>query len=138
MIPARYILLDIFPLTANGKIDRDVLPEPDGSRPDPTVEFTQPRSDTEQRIVSLWQEMLKVRSIGIHDDFFELGGHSLLGLQVMNRLGDMFQHQFPMNRLFEFPTIAELAAHVDAVNKGRTDGRPASGDLESGMVAGEI
>ena len=62
----------------------------------------------------IWVEILGVKRIGIHDNFFDLGGHSLKATQVVSRLRNVFRSEIPLRHLFEFPTIAELAAAIDS------------------------
>jgi acyl carrier protein len=119
MIPSVFILLDALPLMPNGKIDRHALPAPDQSRPDLREVFVAPRTAVEERLAGIWAELLRVERVGIHDNFFELGGHSLLVTQIISRLRDAFQVELPLPRLFELPTIAELAPVIEkAMNNG--------------------
>lgn len=108
MIPAAYVFLDVLPLTANGKIDRRALPQPDQSRHDLATPFVAPRTPPEERLATIWTSVLKLERVGIHDNFFDLGGHSLLAGQVTTRIGDVFQLELPIRSLFEAPTIAGL------------------------------
>ena len=87
---------------------------PTHARPALSTEYMDARTETEGIVAELWQRLLGVSRIGIHDDFFELGGHSLLAVQLISRLRDRFQVEFPVHRLFEGPTVAELAAHIEA------------------------
>jgi acyl carrier protein len=112
MIPAVFMCLESFPLTANGKIDRKALPLPAISEGETTG--TPPRTPTEERIAEIWRDVLKVASVSIHDDFFALGGHSILAIQVTARVRDMFECDLPVAQLFESPTIAQLAAALEA------------------------
>ena len=82
MIPAAFVFLDVFPLTPNGKIDRNALPPPDQSKRDSGVDFVTPRTLIEETLAEIWSEVLKVERVGIHDNFFDLGGHSLLGYKT--------------------------------------------------------
>jgi amino acid adenylation domain-containing protein len=113
MVPAAFVFLARLPLTASGKIDRRALPAPDRSRADVTEELTAPRTSTEKTLASIWMTVLKLERIGIHENFFDLGGHSLLATQVVARVSDAMHVDVPLRRLFETPTIAELAAIVD-------------------------
>ena len=71
-----------------------------------------PRTETEQKIAAVWQEVLNREKVGVHDDFFELGGHSLLATQVMSRVNRLFNIQLPLRRLFEARTVGGLAEHI--------------------------
>jgi hypothetical protein len=107
MIPSDVVLMEQFPLTRNGKVDRSCLPEPEfESAGHETVE---PRSEQERIIRKVWQEVLKRNGFGVHDNFFHLGGHSLLATQAASRLSQVFGTEVPVSFLFEHPTIALLA-----------------------------
>jgi len=119
MLPSAFVFLAKLPLNSSGKIDRRALPAPDRSRADVREELTPPRTPTEQALASIWMAVLKLDRIGIHENFFDLGGHSLLATQIVARVSDTTQFDLPLRRLFENPTIAELAAIVDhAIDSG--------------------
>ncbi|HTC92438.1 MAG TPA: SDR family NAD(P)-dependent oxidoreductase, partial [Terriglobales bacterium] len=84
------------------------------SRPQLAVEYVAPSNEVEQRIAGIWQGLLAIEPVGIHDNFFSLGGHSLLGTQLISRLRDEFQIQLPLRRIFESPTVAGLAETIAA------------------------
>jgi amino acid adenylation domain-containing protein len=113
MVPSAYVALDALPLTPNGKVDRRALPEPEGLRPELETAYVAPRNEIEQTLADIWQELLAVVQIGIHDDFFEMGGHSLLATQVMSRVRQTFQLELPLRDFFEAPNIAELAIVIE-------------------------
>jgi amino acid adenylation domain-containing protein len=115
MIPAFFVKLDEFPLTRNGKIDRKRLPEPDTKGLEIDGRYMAPRTPIEKALAALWSEILGVERVGIHDNFFSLGGHSLLATKFVSRLRDRLQVELPMRRVFEAPTIAELAQLIDAL-----------------------
>jgi phthiocerol/phenolphthiocerol synthesis type-I polyketide synthase E len=79
------------------------------SRPNLPNDYEAPGNTFESRIAAIWQELLGIEQVGIHDNFFDLGGHSLLATQLMARLHSIFEVQVPLRTLFEAPTIAELA-----------------------------
>jgi acyl carrier protein len=112
MVPSQFIFMDELPLTGSGKVDRLRLPEPNHSRPDLEQSFVAPRSDLEEQVAALWGEVLGVREPGVYDNFFELGGHSLLATQMVSRLREHFGIEIPVRRLFQGPTIADLALVV--------------------------
>ncbi|NUQ65792.1 MAG: amino acid adenylation domain-containing protein [Pirellulales bacterium] len=124
MIPSALVLLDAFPLTPNGKVDREALPLPDTTRPDLKQEYVAPRTPTEALLARIWTEVLGLKEVGIHDNFFSLGGHSLLATQVVSRVRAQCQLDVPLRELFEEPTIAALAAAIDRAQQG-----PASGPI---------
>jgi acyl transferase domain-containing protein/acyl carrier protein len=87
---------------------------PRHARPaDLASEYTPPRDDLEERIAGVWEDLLGVQHLGVHDDFFALGGHSLLATQIIARLKDMFDLELPLKVIFEAPTIAKLARLVE-------------------------
>ncbi len=109
MVPTAFILLDAFPLTPNGKIDRRALPAPDLQG---QGEYIAPRNPIEEKMAQIWAEVLKLERVSIEDNFFELGGHSLLATQVISRLQETFEIVVPLRYLFESPTIAQLSGVI--------------------------
>ncbi len=112
MLPSAFVLLDSFPLTPNGKIDRKALPEPHGTRPELTEAFVAPSTPLQETLSALWGELLKLDRIGINDNFFALGGHSLLATQIISRVRDCFRVDLPLRALLEAPTIANLSEKI--------------------------
>jgi acyl carrier protein len=84
------------------------------ARPNLSSQFVSPRSEVEKTLAGIWESILGVGPIGIHDKFFELGGHSLLAIQLISRMRDAFQVELSAQRLFEAPTVAQLAVTIDA------------------------
>jgi acyl transferase domain-containing protein/SAM-dependent methyltransferase len=82
-------------------------------RPSLSNPFVEPRTDTERSLAEIWSAQLGVVPIGIHDKFFELGGHSLLAVQISSQIRDRFQVEMPVLKMFQAPTVAELAAMID-------------------------
>ena len=113
MVPAVFVMLDAFPLTANGKVDRRALPMPDGRRPELDEAFVACRTPTEELLAEIWSHVLGVERVGIYDNFFQLGGHSLLATQVVSRIREAFQVEIPLRSMFEAPTVAGLAENID-------------------------
>jgi amino acid adenylation domain-containing protein len=121
MIPAQFVVLDEFPRTRNGKLNRSALPAP--AEP-PRLAGTagsgcpspdgQPVSPTEQRIAKILAEVLERPAIGVHEDFFTLGGDSLRAVQFVLRLNEELEMEVPINALFETRSIYGLAALLDA------------------------
>jgi len=107
MIPSVLVQIEVMPLTPTGKIDRRALPAPEQA--DLEKSFVAPRTEVEERLASIWAEVLHMEPVGIHDNFFELGGHSLLATQVIVRLNESFSVDIPLRSLFETPTVAGLA-----------------------------
>jgi len=114
MVPAKFVYLDSFPLTHNGKVDRKALPAPVHEESHSDQGPVLPRTATEEAIAAIWMELFRIENIGIHDDFFDLGGHSLLAIKVMSRIRDVLGVDLQVLSLFENPTIASLA---DCVTK---------------------
>jgi len=112
MVPAKFVVLDAFPLTHNGKVDRKALPAPPAETAQHGIQTDAPRNSTEEALSAIWKEMFKLDHVGIHDDFFDLGGHSLLAIKVMSRVRDQLGIDLPVLNLFENPTIASLAVNL--------------------------
>ncbi|MFP2934441.1 condensation domain-containing protein, partial [Pyxidicoccus sp. 3LG] len=112
MVPSAFVLLEALPLTSNGKVDRKALPVPEASATTPST-YAAPRTPTEQRLASLWTEVLGVERVGVADSFFELGGHSLLATRLVSLLRSTFQVELPLRTLFEAPTLSALAARLE-------------------------
>ncbi len=112
MVPEALMKLEKLPLTRTGKVDRRALPAPDWS--ESAREYLPPRTEAEQNIAAIWQEVLGVKRIGIHDNFFEIGGHSLNATRIILGLQSRFGHAVSIRTLFLNPTIAELASALGA------------------------
>jgi amino acid adenylation domain-containing protein len=110
MVPSVFVALAELPLTPSGKIDRKALPEPERAGPEAT--YIPPRSELEQIIAGIWQEVLGVPRVGLHDNFFELGGHSLLVIQAHGRLREALQREIDVVMLFQRPTVSALAKEL--------------------------
>ncbi len=113
-VPKDFVRLDSLPLTANGKVDRRALPEPDDGTGERPGTFIAPGTETEKALARIWRQVLGLDDIGIHDDFFALGGDSIHGIQIVNqarRVGLTINPQ----QIFDHPTIAELAAAAGSV-----------------------
>jgi amino acid adenylation domain-containing protein len=110
MVPSAFVTLPALPLSPNGKLDRKALPLPEQQADAAT--FVAPRTDLEAQIARIWAGVLGVEQLGVHDDFFALGGHSLLATQVVSRLRESFGLDVPLRRIFDAPTVAQLAAYV--------------------------
>jgi len=111
MIPSYFIQLKQMPLNRNGKIDRKGLPEPDGSI-NTGVLYEAPRNELEEKLVSIWQEVLKVERVGINDSFFELGGHSLKATAMIASVHKKINVEVPLKQIFKAPTIKALGEYI--------------------------
>ena len=117
MIPSAFVMLDELPLTANGKVDRRALPAPERGRVEAGTEYVAPRTPVEEMVAGIWAEVLGVERVGVDDNFFELGGHSLLATQVISRLKESLQVEVTLDKMFESPTVAAVAAVVEAAQQ---------------------
>src|SRR5262249_7790962 len=112
MIPSAFVLLEWLPLTPNGKVDRRALRDPDEARRDIASDFVGPTTALEKRIVTVWQELLGIEHVGIHDNFFDLGGHSLLIVRMHSRLEEEFAADLKLTDLFRHTTVSMLARFI--------------------------
>ncbi|MFL6292352.1 MAG: amino acid adenylation domain-containing protein, partial [Thermoanaerobaculia bacterium] len=112
MVPSGFVFLESLPYTSSGKVDRRALPEPSGAELAEPAEL--PSTPTEARLADLWSEVLRRGAVGVRDSFFELGGHSLLATRILARVADVFGVELPLRALLDAPTVAELAARIDA------------------------
>lgn len=136
MIPTHIISLDHFPLTANGKLDKKRLPEPDRESFTLETPYAAPQNDMEEIITAAWKEILGMETIGINDNFFDLGGNSLKIILINNKLKEVLKKDIPVVEMFRYTTIAELGRNLgeevigteppgtadkrlEAVNRGR-------------------
>lgn len=113
MVPSAFVLLDSLPLTSNGKVDRQSLPEPNWERHDSSRAFAGPRSSVEEQLAKIWREVLGLKQVGIHDNFFELGGDSLSANSAISRIQGATGASIPLFDFFETPSIASLALRIE-------------------------
>ncbi|HMY20436.1 MAG TPA: thioester reductase domain-containing protein, partial [Polyangium sp.] len=119
MVPAAFVFLDAWPVTPHGKVDRNALPVPD-KRFETSLAVDVPRTPTEVAMAALWNEVLHLDRIGIHDDFFALGGHSLLAVQLMARVRRHFGVELPLRDLFQKTTVAAMSQVIDQLRNGES------------------
>jgi amino acid adenylation domain-containing protein len=110
MVPADFVFLKSFPLTPNGKVDRRALPAPEPAEPDNAKGYVGPRDEFQSRMVSLWEQVLGRKHIGVRDNFFELGGHSLLAVRLTSRIEKQFGRKLTITALLQAPTVESLVA----------------------------
>ncbi|WP_343745933.1 non-ribosomal peptide synthase/polyketide synthase [Chitinophaga sp.] len=113
MVPAAITSLDVFPMLANGKIDKRALPDPEKAQND-TAEFAAPVTAVQQGLAAIWQKLLEVEQIGLHDDFFALGGHSLLAIRLISAIRKQLQLEVTIGDVFDHPTIGGLATLLES------------------------
>jgi acyl-coenzyme A synthetase/AMP-(fatty) acid ligase/acyl carrier protein len=112
MMPSAFVFLDALPLSANGKLDRRLLPAPDWAG-HTEQRYVAPRTETEQRVAAIWAKVLRLERVSIYDNFFDLGGHSLLATQIISRVQAAFDLDLPLRTLFEATTVAAMAEAMD-------------------------
>ncbi|RMS13064.1 Pyoverdine sidechain peptide synthetase IV, D-Asp-L-Ser component [Pseudomonas coronafaciens pv. coronafaciens] len=133
MVPTWFVFIDVMPLSANGKLDRRALPKPDVSRSQQG--YVAPRTEFEQRLAALWQQVLQVEQVGLNDNFFALGGHSLLAVSLAGRIRETFDISIKLHDFLLMQTLGELAdfmradearvkSAVIAMNASRSDNAP--------------
>lgn len=108
-LPSNFVLLEQLPLSPNGKVDREALPQPEENRSIIEDGFIAPNDELEIRLTKIWERLLGVQPIGIRDNFFDLGGHSLLAVRLFTQIEKLFGKKLPLATLFEAPTVEQLA-----------------------------
>lgn len=109
MLPSAFVLLNDLPLTANGKVDRNALPQVNQSRPQLQNDYVAPRTPVEKVLAEIWAEILDLQRVGVHDNFFELGGHSIRAVRLVAEVERRFLKNVPVAMPFQAPTIAHMA-----------------------------
>jgi amino acid adenylation domain-containing protein len=119
MVPDNFVVIDVMPMTPNGKVDKKALAARNVIVTD-TAHYVAPRTDVEKLVTDMWTELLGIENVGIHDDFFELGGHSLIAVQVMARIEKETGKRLPLAVLFENSTVEKLALMLEMDGKSIT------------------
>ena len=112
MVPQLWVELEEMPLTANGKLDRKSLPDIDETVLS-SKEFVAPRTEIEEQLASIWQELLGVEKVGVYDNFFELGGHSLLATRLVSMVSKELEVEVMIKDIFSFVNIDELSTYLE-------------------------
>ncbi|MAT97567.1 MAG: non-ribosomal peptide synthetase [Anaerolineaceae bacterium] len=112
MVPHRFLFLEAYPLTPNGKVDRKALPAPDGAALTSSKTYTAPRNEKEEQVANIWKKLLNLSQVGVHDNFFELGGDSISAIRFIAQAKEIGLIYRP-SQLFQNQTVAELAALID-------------------------
>lgn len=145
LIPSKYIWVDDFPITPNGKIDKKNLPVPEYARPDSAPLFKKPNTQLEKDIAKIWSEELQIPSIGIDDDFFDMGGSSVLAQKVTSLMRQHLSVDISVSKIYIHPTISELS-NILGENKNdedffefkKTNNQTASADIAIIGMAGRF
>lgn len=116
MIPESFSMLEEFPQTPNGKIDRNALPDPEIEIRDRA--YIAPRSATEKLLADIWMDVLDIDQVGVEDNFFEIGGNSLLSIRIFSRITEQFEVKLPLSVLFTEFTLERLAAKIELEKDG--------------------
>lgn len=139
MIPSIFVMLDEMPLNVNGKIDRRALPTPEFTRPELENPYVAPRDELERDLVHIWEGILGVQPVGVHDNFYELGGHSLLVARLFAQIetelgrdghGELTTGTLALGKFFRSPTVEQLASILreasldDSKPRAKSGGKP--------------
>ena len=114
MVPSYLVVLDKFPLTSNGKLDKKALPVPQEVAGKQT-EYVPPRNEMDERIIAMWQDILERDKIGIRDNFFDMGGHSLKATRVISKIQEVYGVKVDLKNLFIDPTVEHLSDYVETL-----------------------
>lgn len=123
MVPSSFMYLPIFPLTSSGKVNRKALPAPEFGELE-EGDLVAAENRIEEQLVEVWCDILGLNKVGVTNDFFDLGGHSLLGTQMFARIKDIFSVNISLRKLFEAPTIRQLAEIIqEETSSGNTQAK---------------
>lgn len=126
LVPSAFVSLPEFPVTFNGKIDRKALPDPEQPANTGGGVAEGPRDDIEYRLVTIWEDVLRVKPVGLRDNFFDLGGHSLLAARLLGRIEQSIGKELPLAALLDAPTVEEQARIIrgqDGPSPSKSAGR---------------
>jgi amino acid adenylation domain-containing protein len=136
MVPSAFVFLERLPHNANGKVDRQALPDADAEALARDAVYVEPGTEMERTVAGLWRELLGLEKVGLHDNFFDLGGHSLLVVRMQGRLREILQREITVAEMFKYPTVSTLAWHLsrgpqDEPNGAETHRRRAAARREA-------
>jgi len=117
MIPSVYLWIKEFPITINGKLNKKGLPSPEFKRPDSAPLLRKPRTQVEKDLLIIWKDQLKLSSLGVDDNFFNMGGTSLIVQRLVAQIGQGLNIEIPVTKIYQYPTIAELAKYIEQGEK---------------------
>jgi len=117
MLPSAFVTLKTFPLTINGKVDREALPEALNCRSKTDEDYRAPSNDREYELSKIWACQLQLDDCGIHDDFFAWGGNSLLAVKLTHQMEAVLSKELPIMYIFDNPTIAGVLQNIDSLNQ---------------------
>lgn len=112
MVPSGFVIMDAFPLTPHGKVDRRALPVPEPVRQEVEDTFVPPGDELECQVIKIWEKVLGIKHIGVRDHFFRLGGTSLIGMVLLNQIGKLTGKHFPIATLLLAPTIGQMVSLI--------------------------
>ena len=137
MVPAAFVFLPGFPLTVNGKLDRDALPAPGSERPHLASEYVAPQTDLEKALAALWKTALRQDQVSVNDNFFDLGADSLMLTTLHRRLQVELKREISITELFQFPTIRSLAERLgeNREDNGLSDKTQSRAQLQRAALA---
>jgi hypothetical protein len=131
MVPALFVPLAALPLAPNGKIALQALPVAEDMRPGFDATYVMPGTAAEQTIARVWQEVLHIDRVGIHDNFFDVGGHSLAMVQVHSKLQAIYSSALSLVDMFHYPTISALARYVSQAEQSPSAVQQSAGRAET-------
>ena len=131
MVPAVFVMMETFPLTANGKVDRRALPAPESQRPALGSLYIEPHTEMEKVIAAVWLEVLRVEKVGVHDNFFDLGGDSFLMAQACSKLREALDRDISMVEVFTYTSISTLAKYLSRAEAESHVRRQSSAQVET-------
>ena len=115
LVPSYFVALSDMPLSTNGKVKYSALPDIDESRTSVTTAYMPPETDFQATLADIWQAVMNIEQIGIHDNFFDLGGHSLPAIRISSRINEQFEMDLSLDVFFANPTIASLAEAIEEI-----------------------